>query len=146
MLIYTMYWSAPMSGNQKESEKSLKSKDSNTPSSEKTYRTEDVEYYVGTRPQATLITNPPTYNPPTVEKTHSPEEYERDPGSGCRRYKRSIDPKTVLQHLSSLVGADVDVTLDIQIRVPDGIPENVVRTVSENSRTLKFNQYGFEKE
>ena len=27
-----------------------------------------------------------------------------------------------------------------------GVPEHVVRTVSENSRTLKFTSHGFEKE
>jgi hypothetical protein len=30
--------------------------------------------------------------------------------------------------------------------VPAGTPENVVRTVTENSRTLKFTTHGFEEE
>jgi hypothetical protein len=30
-------------------------------------------------------------------------------------------------------------------RVPDGVPEKVVRTVTENSRTLKFTEHGFEE-
>ena len=30
--------------------------------------------------------------------------------------------------------------------VPDGVPDNVVRTVTENCRTLKFNHQGFETE
>jgi len=50
----------------------------------------------------------------------------------------------VLQHLAGLVGAEVDVELDISVRVPDGIPDRVVRTVSENARTLKFDSFGFE--
>jgi hypothetical protein len=37
-------------------------------------------------------------------------------------------------------------TLEIEATVPDGVPENVVRTVTENSRTLKFTSHGFEKE
>ena len=30
--------------------------------------------------------------------------------------------------------------------IPDGAPENVVRTVTENSRTLRFTSHGFEEE
>jgi predicted AAA+ superfamily ATPase len=52
----------------------------------------------------------------------------------------------VLQHLTSLIGADVEVTMEIQARVADGIPENVVRTVSENCKTLKFKNQGFEQD
>jgi len=36
--------------------------------------------------------------------------------------------------------------LEIDAEVSTGVPENVVRTVTENSRTLKFKQHGFEKE
>ena len=51
----------------------------------------------------------------------------------------------VISHLSSLVGAEVRVTLEIDAEIPDGAPENVVRTVTENSRTLKFASHGFEE-
>jgi predicted AAA+ superfamily ATPase len=50
----------------------------------------------------------------------------------------------VIAHLSGIVGANVSVTLEIEATVPDGVPENVVRTVTENSRTLKFSSHGFE--
>lgn len=49
-------------------------------------------------------------------------------------------------HLAGLVGAEVKVTLEIEAEVPGGVPENVVRTVTENSRTLKFDTHGFETE
>lgn len=52
----------------------------------------------------------------------------------------------VLSHLSGLVGANVRVTLEVEAEIPDGAPENVVRTVTENSRTLKFTTPGFELE
>lgn len=52
----------------------------------------------------------------------------------------------VITHLAGLVGAAVKVTLEIEADVPAGVPENVVRTVTENSRTLKFDTQGFEKE
>jgi hypothetical protein len=50
----------------------------------------------------------------------------------------------VVAHLAGLVGANVTVSLEIQAEVPAGIPDNVVRTVTENSRTLKFTSQGFE--
>lgn len=50
-----------------------------------------------------------------------------------------------IQHLSGLMGADVKVTLEIEADLPDGAPDNVVRTVTENARTLKFDSFGFEE-
>jgi hypothetical protein len=52
----------------------------------------------------------------------------------------------VIAHLAGLQGADVSLTLEIEARVPEGVPENVVRTVTENARTLKFSTQGFEEE
>jgi hypothetical protein len=52
----------------------------------------------------------------------------------------------VISHLTALVGSEVKVTLEIEAQVPNGVPENTVRTVTENSRTLKFDTHGFEKE
>lgn len=53
--------------------------------------------------------------------------------------------EAVVQHLASLVGAKVSVTVEIEAEIPDGAPDNVVRTVAENCRTLKFNSHGFEE-
>jgi hypothetical protein len=52
----------------------------------------------------------------------------------------------VVSHLSGLVGAKVAVTLEIEAEIPTGAPDNVVRTVTENSRTLRFSSQGFERE
>ena len=52
----------------------------------------------------------------------------------------------VIAHLAGLVGADVSVTLEISASVPSGVPESVVRIVTENSQTLKFVVHGFERE
>lgn len=52
----------------------------------------------------------------------------------------------VIAHLSGLVGAKVTVTLEISAEIPAGVPDPVVRIVTENSRTLKFSSQGFEKE
>ena len=50
----------------------------------------------------------------------------------------------VIAHLSGLMGADVNLTLEIEANIPDGTPEHVVRIVIENSRSLKFEDSGFE--
>jgi hypothetical protein len=52
----------------------------------------------------------------------------------------------VIAHLAGLMGARVQVTLEIEAEIPGGTPENVVRIVTENSRTLKFASQGFEEE
>jgi hypothetical protein len=39
----------------------------------------------------------------------------------------------------------VTVTLEIEAAIETGALENVVRTVTENSRTLKFTTQGFEE-
>ena len=52
----------------------------------------------------------------------------------------------VISHLYGLMGAKVTVTLEIEAEVPEGAPDHVVRTVTENSRTLRFTSHGFEKE
>jgi len=52
----------------------------------------------------------------------------------------------VIAHLSGLIGATVTVTLEVEAEIPSGAPDHVVRTVTENSRTLKFTSQGFEKE
>ena len=52
----------------------------------------------------------------------------------------------VVQHLTGLPGATVEVTMEIQAKVSDGVPDDVVRTVTENCRTLRFTTQGFEEE
>ena len=50
----------------------------------------------------------------------------------------------IVAHLEGLVGSELKVTLEIEAFFPEGAPENVVRTVTENSNTLKFTSHGFE--
>ena len=53
----------------------------------------------------------------------------------------------VIAHLVGLEGARVTVTIDIDADLPSGASEHVVRTVTENSRELRFEPgAGFETE
>jgi predicted AAA+ superfamily ATPase len=54
--------------------------------------------------------------------------------------------EAVIQHLAALHDARVQVTLEILAEIPSGAPDDVVRTVTENARTLKFETFGFEDE
>jgi predicted AAA+ superfamily ATPase len=52
----------------------------------------------------------------------------------------------ILGQLTGQPGARVTVTLEIEAELPQGAPDHVVRTVTENGRTLKFTSQGFERE
>jgi hypothetical protein len=51
----------------------------------------------------------------------------------------------VVQHLTGIVGAEVEITLEIHAALPGGASEKLQRDVTENCRTLRFDQYGFEE-
>lgn len=67
-----------------------------------------------------------------------------DPARAGRDASKITDE--VITHLVALLGSSVRVTLEIDAEIPAGVPENVIRTVTENSRTLKFTSHGFENE
>ncbi len=50
----------------------------------------------------------------------------------------------IIQHLMSVDGANVELKLDVEVEAPKGIPSTTVRTVSENCRTLKVTDFGFD--
>lgn len=52
----------------------------------------------------------------------------------------------VVQHLSTLPGAKAKVSLNLQIDLPAEVDESTQRTVLENSRALKFKEFGFDFE
>jgi len=52
----------------------------------------------------------------------------------------------VISHLVAQMGAEVMVTLEIEAKLPNGATDQLVRTVTENCRTLRFDSQGFERE
>ena len=52
----------------------------------------------------------------------------------------------IVQHFCALHGCNVEITLEIQAHIPDGASESLIRTVNENCCTLRFTNYGFEKD
>ena len=41
---------------------------------------------------------------------------------------------------------NIEITLEIQAHVPEGIEDNIIRIVTENGRSLGFDTHGFEQE
>jgi hypothetical protein len=81
---------------------------------------------------------------------NKPRSLKRFHGSAtlnATRLSRDVDAiaSSIVQHLAGLLDADVKITLEIEAEMPSGAPENIVRTVTENCRTLKFKDHGFEE-
>ena len=103
---------------------------------------EEVQTTSGTESTGSAPTTPLSPPPPKAKRYHG--SVKLDPTRTGRDASEIADE--VIAHLSGLMGSDVKVTLEIDANIPDGAPEQVVRTVTENSRTLKFEVSGFEEE
>jgi predicted AAA+ superfamily ATPase len=49
----------------------------------------------------------------------------------------------LIKHLGAVEGAELEISLEISARKPEGFPEDKVRIVSENAKVLKFETFGF---
>lgn len=90
----------------------------------------------------------PTVVPPGPQAVAKPKRFHGTATLDATRVGRDASriADEVIAHLSGLVGAKVTVTIEVQAEIPAGVPDNIVRTVTENSRTLKFSSQGFEVE
>ena len=88
--------------------------------------------------------SPPPQPPPAVQlrQFHGSVRVRPHP-SGARRGAIADE---VIAHLAGQTGAEVTVTVEIEARLPNGASDQLVRTVTENGRTMKFDSQGFEKE
>jgi HEPN superfamily Swt1-like protein/uncharacterized protein DUF499 len=79
--------------------------------------------------------------PPALRRFHGSAKID------ATRLSRDVDAiaSSVVQHLAGLLDAKVTITVEIEADLPSGAPDNVVRTVTENCRTLKFENSGFEE-
>jgi predicted AAA+ superfamily ATPase len=92
----------------------------------------------GTSP--VVPTPPPT--PPAPKNTRFYGTVHLDP----ERFGRDLNRlyQEVIQHLAAPDGVDLEITVEICAAKKDGFPDTTARIVSENARTLKFNESGFE--
>lgn len=92
--------------------------------------------------QPPIIINPPIEPPKKPTNTRYFGTYTVDP----ERYARDLTrvSQEILQQLAAVPGAKLEVTIDVQAQAPGGFPDDKVRVVLENARTLKFTQSSFE--
>jgi len=96
--------------------------------------------------------------PDVVTRPDQPGVHVPAPAPGKKRFfgtkqlssdRYAVDFKKVteevLAHLASAPGVQLKVTIEIEATSGSGFDEGKVRTVSENAKTLKFDQSGFEE-
>jgi len=87
------------------------------------------------------VTNPP----PAVPMPKNRRFYGRKTLDSTRFSRDVGDIATaIVQHLNSVKDAKVTITIEIAAESAAGAPDSVVQTVTENCRTLKFSNFGFE--
>ena len=112
---------------------------------EKTYIVrESSEMPFGQGPSAASVTAPslPAQICKKPKRFHG--TIELDPMRAGRDASKIAEE--ILSHLVNLEGSSIQVTLEIEADISRGTEENVVRTITENCRTLKFKNFGFEEE
>ncbi len=101
----------------------------------------DSEQVVTEQP-ADRAPGPPVVVVPPPRLTHYYGAVAIDPQRANKDMGLVVDE--VIQRLTSLTGCMVDIHLEISAYRAEGFDEATVRTISENSRTLKFSTYDFE--
>jgi hypothetical protein len=86
----------------------------------------------------TTVTEPPTKHQPTFFHATTSMDGHRS------LMKIGKIDENVLAHLASIPGAEVKITYTLEVTVPSGIPDNTLRTVNENAKSLKIDTHGFE--
>jgi hypothetical protein len=66
----------------------------------------------------------------------------------AERYSRDLNrlSQEILQHLSSIDGVELEITIEIHADVKEGFSAEKIRVILENARSLKFEQSSFEEE
>jgi predicted AAA+ superfamily ATPase len=113
-------------------------KQANIPSAEQTTGTTPAQGIDPSKTESNTIN--PSPEPEKPKRFHG--TVQLDPNRVGRDAGRIADE--VIAHLAGLLGSDVQVTLEIDANVPNGVPDQTVQTVTENCQTLKFRSQGFE--
>ena len=66
-----------------------------------------------------------------------PERYQRDFAKLAAE---------VIANLAGFLGTDIEISVEVKATNPEGFPDQITRTVTENARTLRLDSYGFETE
>lgn len=94
-----------------------------------------------------VINVPPQPTPaPAIEQPKNKRFYMSVP-LDTTRIGRDVQRlvEEVITHLTTADRTQVEVSLEVNVQAPDGLSQQIVRTVSENCRTLHIENYGFEE-
>jgi len=105
------------------------------------------------RPEPVVAAKPdgdgrPDHTPPPLPSKLLQTRYHGSVQLDAQRLTSQVDQivDEILQHLTSLTGCEVRVSLEVHAWRREGFDEATLRTVTENSRTLKFDTFGFERD
>ena len=85
----------------------------------------------------------PETPPPAANDTRFFMSVKLDNTRVIRDVQKYLDE--VITHLSSVDNCEVELSLEVSAQAENGFPQGTVRTVSENCRTLRVENFGFEK-
>ncbi len=90
----------------------------------------------------------PTVTPPAPSKPKLTTRYHGTVSIDPQRVNKEMATivEEIIQRLTSMTGTDVEITLEISAERSSGFDDSTVRTIYENSRTLKFKYHEFEGE
>ena len=100
----------------------------------------------GVNPPPEVPPQPPIDIDPPQPKANTSKHFFLSAHLDNTRINRDVQRlvEEVIQHLTTQDGCAVEITLEVSATSNDGFSQPVVRTVSENCRTLKVNDFGFE--
>ncbi len=90
---------------------------------------------------ASSVLEPPA--PEAPKNTHFFMSAQLDTTRIGRDVQRLVEE--VINHLTSVDGVQVEVSLELNVTSPNGMSPQTVRTVSENCRTLRVRSFGFDE-
>jgi predicted AAA+ superfamily ATPase len=102
---------------------------------------------IGIVPSPGTVTLPVGPVTPPVVEPPKPRRFFGSVKLDPVRLARDADriAQEVVQHLSGMAGAELEVTLEVHADIPSGASPEMVRTITENCRTLGFDPHGFEE-
>jgi hypothetical protein len=100
------------------------------------------------RPTPTALNHEGTAHQPSAAQPQLTTRYHGTVSIDPQRVNKdmAVIVEEIIQRLTGLRGTDVTITLEIEASRPSGFDDATIRTINENSRTLKFTNHGFEGE
>ena len=99
------------------------------------------------RPTGSIHTDKDSTRVPDNREMVKPTRFYGSVNLDALRLQRDVSQisEAVLQHFSHLDRQNVEITLEIQVKIPDGASDTVTRIVKQNCKVLGFQTYEFDQ-